>query len=352
MGKPVQLHIPEPCHEKWSNMTPVEKGRFCGSCQKEVVDFTSMNDEQVLAFFKRQTTGSVCGRFMQDQLDRSMQMPKKRIPWVKYFFQFALPAFLLSTKASAQGKVRVLTGDTIVVPVTEKIDTAQKVVIPEHNTNEKVIRGKVVDENDNGIPYASILIKGTTNATAADSTGHFSLKYNEKGDSCVLTSSCIGFREAETTIDLNSEGGPVVIPMTSTNAREEVVFMGMVSREIDKPLLIEDVDTTTAPDMVTKNIFDTVWNKIFKLNVPPQIYPNPLKRGETLTIEMKKHEKGNYLFQLSTTNGQVMLNKELWIDEYNRVVKINIPPVAAGTYFLQIINKQSGKRDTEKIIIE
>src|SRR5215204_2566694 len=102
MSKKFQLQIPTPCHENWDNMSPVEKGRFCDSCQKQVVDFSNMSDRQIAVFFKKPSTGSVCGRFMQDQLDRDMEIPKKRIPWVKYFFQFALPAFLLSIKANSQ----------------------------------------------------------------------------------------------------------------------------------------------------------------------------------------------------------------------------------------------------------
>ena len=69
MRKQIQLNIPNPCHENWDQMTPVDKGRFCGSCQKQVVDFTTMSDEQLILFFKKQILssskdGSVCGRFM------------------------------------------------------------------------------------------------------------------------------------------------------------------------------------------------------------------------------------------------------------------------------------------------
>ena len=53
MGKHIQLNIPKPCHENWDQMTPVDKGRFCGFCQKQVVDFTAMNDEQLALFFKK-----------------------------------------------------------------------------------------------------------------------------------------------------------------------------------------------------------------------------------------------------------------------------------------------------------
>lgn len=121
MSKKLNLTIAEPCHENWENMSPDAKGKFCGSCQKTVVDFTNMSDRQVAEFFKKPSTGSVCGRFMTDQLDRSIDIPKKRIPWVKYFFQIALPAFLVSMKASGQrntqGEYKVATSDTTRKPV-------------------------------------------------------------------------------------------------------------------------------------------------------------------------------------------------------------------------------------------
>lgn len=85
-------------------MSPADKGRFCAACQKVVIDFSRMTDNELAAFFKK-PTGSVCGRLRQDQLNRDLVIPRKRIPWIKYFFQFVLPAFLFSAKATAQGKV-------------------------------------------------------------------------------------------------------------------------------------------------------------------------------------------------------------------------------------------------------
>jgi len=57
MAKRIQLSVENPCHENWENMSPSEKGRFCGSCQKQVVDFTNMTDGQVAAFFKKPSKG-------------------------------------------------------------------------------------------------------------------------------------------------------------------------------------------------------------------------------------------------------------------------------------------------------
>ena len=51
MSKKFQLQIPEPCHESWEKMNPVEQGRFCNSCQKAVIDFTGMSDAQLNRLF-------------------------------------------------------------------------------------------------------------------------------------------------------------------------------------------------------------------------------------------------------------------------------------------------------------
>src|SRR3982074_2534516 len=150
MSKHLLLQIPEACHENWDKMTSVEKGRFCGSCQKKVIDFTDMSDRELVAFFKK-PAASVCGRFLPDQLDRDLVIPKKRIPWVKYFFQFTLPAFLISMKATSQtsrtqGKVfatckKEVFGDTIIIDAVKKNPISN--VISE-------IKGRIIDSEGSG----------------------------------------------------------------------------------------------------------------------------------------------------------------------------------------------------------
>lgn len=141
MPKYLHLEIPTPCHEDWNKMNLEAQGRFCNSCQKTVTDFTTMSDAQLIAFFKKPKP-SLCGRFNQQQLERDILIPRKRIPWIKYFFQFTLPAFLLSLKSSAQmGKVSMpspvqkiaiqksstLLGDTTIVEKIKHFFTSKRI---------------------------------------------------------------------------------------------------------------------------------------------------------------------------------------------------------------------------------
>ena len=72
MSKAIYLHIPKPCHENWHNMTPKEQGRYCGSCEKIVIDFTKMSDKELLNYFTKAAGQPVCGHFANDQLNRKI----------------------------------------------------------------------------------------------------------------------------------------------------------------------------------------------------------------------------------------------------------------------------------------
>lgn len=78
------LNIPEPCHERWDEMTPEAKGRFCGSCQKIVVDFTGMSDEQVKNYLLDQKNKNTCGRFYATQIGRPLENKSIQIDLVWY----------------------------------------------------------------------------------------------------------------------------------------------------------------------------------------------------------------------------------------------------------------------------
>src|SRR5688500_1195462 len=117
MARYLNLQVPSSCRENWDNMRPDQNGRHCSSCQKSVIDFTQMTDQELVNYFTSHK-GSTCGRFTANQLNKDILFPQKPLPWIKYFFRFTLPAFLLSLKSSAQ--TTRLPVPTVVAPIKYK----------------------------------------------------------------------------------------------------------------------------------------------------------------------------------------------------------------------------------------
>jgi len=80
MKKQIQLSIPTPCHEDWDKMNPVEKGRFCDSCQKKVIDFSNMSDREIATFFKKPSSDSVVVGLCRISLKEALKYQRKEFP--------------------------------------------------------------------------------------------------------------------------------------------------------------------------------------------------------------------------------------------------------------------------------
>lgn len=367
MNKKLQLSIAKPCHENWENMNPVEKGKFCGSCQKQVIDFTNMSDGQVAAFFKKPGTGSVCGRFMTAQLDREMDIPKKRIPWVKYFFGIVLPALFVS-KASAQkmGMVaRPAPKDTIRVPITSEFRTLGMVLpknilpvekekkedlITKNDTKpvlfKTTISGIVADENGEPIPFASITTGVKGFGVAADENGVFSLPVSSLSKDSVLHVSSVGYQGTDVQVAIeDAAGSNLVINLKAKNALGEVVVVASEGAIVKGYV-------TGAVAKVTKSVIEKAAPELCTVDNKISVYPNPVISGTNLTVQWNKSEEGYYALQLLNLSGQVIQKREVWIDAEARLLDVDVPRVAAGSYFLVFTNKKSGKKYTEKIIVQ
>jgi hypothetical protein len=317
MAKKIQLTIPEPCHENWDNMTPVDKGRFCGSCQKQVVDFSNMSDREVAQFFKKPSTSSVCGRFMQDQLNREMEIPKKRIPWLKYFFQITLPAFLASTKVAAQGQVKI-NGNNKIVSTTKPL-TGDTIVVFK---KKEVCLTHTMGDMD------SITIQDIEIAEAQ--------KRSRLEDTIILPEVIV------TSLGTTVKGKMVLggNRMINKSDLDEVNSLSGMVGGVSVGVRIERGDS----------LFKKIYRNIFKQKF--KTYPNPVKGGATLNIEWTQSETGDYYMQIIGQSGQVIYSRQLWIDADAKVLNIQVPSVTAGTYFLRMTHKTSGNSFAEKIIIQ
>jgi hypothetical protein len=331
MAKHIQISVENPCHENWENMSPVEKGRFCGSCQKQVIDFTGMTDAQVAAFFKKPSTGSVCGRFMGDQLERNIELPRKRIPWIKYFFTVALPAFLVSRSAAQETRNIVRKDATVVCSrppgIMGKINPNKaRPVVP------KTIKGFILDSKGNPVEGAYVMLKGTKIAASANEYGYFNFENVAPEKGMVLVGMALGYLQREITID-PQKGAFEIIMGNDKDFLGEVVVMGFgIATKSKKIPLIEEL----LPDSTAKFA---------------KAFPNPVIAGDPLTIQCKKMAKGDYIIELLNASGQMVQHSETRIDHEKHSLHLNTPLVRPGTYYLKITNKVTKKSITDKLVI-
>ena len=59
-----RLKIETPCHEDWTKMSPNKDGRHCGLCDKTVIDFTVMSQEEITNYLTHNNKAQICGRIL------------------------------------------------------------------------------------------------------------------------------------------------------------------------------------------------------------------------------------------------------------------------------------------------
>jgi hypothetical protein len=96
MESKYKILIPKPCHENWEGMTPNSQGKFCGSCQKNVVDFTNKSAVEIQNYFAENTGKRICGRFEKTQLNSiTLQIPHQLLFSQVHFHKMFLLALLI-----------------------------------------------------------------------------------------------------------------------------------------------------------------------------------------------------------------------------------------------------------------
>jgi hypothetical protein len=193
----IQISIPEPCHENWQLMTLTEKGRFCSACSKEVIDFSKMTDEEVLNYFTKKTTESVCGRVLPGQLDRNIAKPVTIAQKVTWYWKYLVAAVLLFTKAPAKAQNSKV-GEISTTPANQQnCNRPRGTIAVKHAVKDtavnKIYKGKIVDANGKGIPGATIKkLTGAEAGIVTDTAGNFAIAINKTSGKTVEISK-IGY---------------------------------------------------------------------------------------------------------------------------------------------------------------
>ena len=165
MKNQFQISIPNPCHQNWHEMNVAEKGRFCDSCQKNVIDYTMQSDTSILKSFSENY--NLCGRFLPNQLDRILlERKEKSVYWQVGFASFLGFLGLGSQTTFAQGEVRV---------EKKKDSLSQQQIILKVNT-EFNLSGIVVDERNIAVAGANVTNNRNAIKTQTDLNGRFTIQ--------------------------------------------------------------------------------------------------------------------------------------------------------------------------------
>jgi hypothetical protein len=215
MLKSVQIQVPKPCHENWNNMTPKEQGRFCGSCQKIVVDFSKMSDKELLDHISRTAGQSTCGRFTNEQLNRNIKATekKRRYSWA-YIWNLLLATFLVTESYAQEQPVATQKSD---VQLPNLSPAKATFALKERDTiASKEISGIIIDKDTKEpIAGATIMVKGSNKGTVADSLGRFKLMVDDKS-TITLEVSCVGYETQ--TVKINKKKDWQNVKMTMKGA--------------------------------------------------------------------------------------------------------------------------------------
>jgi hypothetical protein len=160
-----KLNIPTPCHEKWNEMTATERGAFCHSCKKEVIDLSNKSNTQMAAIINAQKgADSMCARIAKPQMQFEFEYTPM-LPSNSWFRRGLIGAALslLVAAFAANGQTP---------PAKQKTETVAK-----KSTKKLVFTGKVLFEEGN-VPADGINVTLAANGVygaVTDSLGIFKL---------------------------------------------------------------------------------------------------------------------------------------------------------------------------------
>ncbi|MCE2683251.1 MAG: hypothetical protein LW704_09910 [Cryomorphaceae bacterium] len=204
------IQIQTPCSEDWNAMKPNEKGAFCQSCAKNVLDLTRMSTTKIHAVLQQHQNQSICTRIQNTQLD-SLNLEFER--WSKgtrFHMQRAMVASLLivfgltlfsCTNKQQEEQIRITQKKMTEVVQQQQNETAEKefewVNIPIIQELEEVTMGEME------MPQEVI-----QEIEAIENEKH-ALNYTMMGDIAMLPAYYEYTQQIQPVIELDANGNPI-----------------------------------------------------------------------------------------------------------------------------------------------
>lgn len=363
MQQSIQLSIPEPCHQDWNKMTPNQQGRFCTSCSKTVVDFSTMSDTALMQYFENLKDSNVCGRVYTDQLDRNIQPAAKPRKKIFVYWQYIIAFVMMLTKgqmAKAQGgiskgEMKAITkiGDTILfptqTPITNEIMvgglTSKRARGIQELMADKIQEVQIVDSAGLPIESASVTLFPANKTFVTDEEGFADMSHYPLTDSIEV--SAIGYTSSK--LSVKSIKNARVILQKTTIVLEDVVIENSYSTSRRMGAMSGSMIFTCSTTSTT--ISDTLQNIKARFNPSFKLYPNPAQTGQSFTIELKN--SGTYRIRISDATGRQLLQQVLNVAVKNDTQQFPIPAHwSGGSYLVTVIDEKGKLIGTNKLLLQ
>lgn len=221
MKNAFELSIKEPCAQNFDSFSKTAKGGYCGSCAKEVIDFTTMSQTQIISYFS-EPKKNTCGRFQNSQL---MQYEPKTLRNMNTnfvskgvaLFGFSLLALCAIPEVSAQSSNPITSASNIEIPMV-----MGGIAVTPHYQETFRVTGTVLDEENLPLAGVNVVLKGSAEGVQTDFDGKFEFLRTLNVDD-TLVFSYIGYEKKEYTI---TSGESSTIDITINFDASDIFLMG------------------------------------------------------------------------------------------------------------------------------
>jgi hypothetical protein len=204
------IQIQTPCSEDWNTMTPNEKGSFCQSCSKNVLDLTKLSNSEIHSVLAQNQHESICTRIQNKQLDALNLEIERWSRGTRYHMQRAMVASLLivfgltlfsCTNQQQEEQIRITQKKLTEVVQQQQNETVEKefewVNIPIIQELEEVTMGEME------IPQ-----EVTQEIEAIENEKH-ALNYTRMGDIAILPTYYEYTHQIQPEIEFDANGNPI-----------------------------------------------------------------------------------------------------------------------------------------------
>lgn len=219
----INIQIDKPCSENFNTFIKTDKGGFCNSCKKNVVDFTKMNDQEILKYFSIEKN-KTCGMFLESQLKNypnanysiSKQKPN---PFFSGIFGISLLSLLSFTNSYSQEK-------TIKNEIVKEENIVSNKDYEKSDFDNKITVTGIISNEIGPIIGANVYLKNYNISTQTDVNGKFTFPKQLKiGD--VLIVSYIGYKNKEIIVSRENQSDSISYIIKLDNF--ERIMLGEVS---------------------------------------------------------------------------------------------------------------------------